>query len=142
MKGECSSGAFIEPTVFIKCHDEMRIVREEIFGPVMSILRFDEEADVIERANNTEFGLASGVFSTNLQRAHRVADKLQSGVCWINNYNITPMQMPFGGHKQSGIGFENGLQVIEQYTQNKSVYVQLKDFESGYHRLFISCATE
>lgn len=132
IEGSCSNGAFVEPTVFTNCSDDMKIVKEEIFGPVMSILRFEEEEEAINRANNTEYGLASGVFTSNLQRGHRVASQLESGVCWVNNYNMTPSQMPFGGHKQSGIGFENGLEALKSYTKNKSIYLQLKDYELSY----------
>ena len=82
----------------------MKIVREEIFGPVMSVLSFDDEDEVIQRANATEFGLAAGLFTKDIQRAHRVVAQLDAGTCWINNYNITPIEMPFGGNKLSGIG--------------------------------------
>ena len=85
----------------------MRIAREEIFGPVMSVLSFDGEDEAIERANDTEFGLAAGVFTKDLPRAHRVVAELQAGTCWINAYNLTPVEIPFGGAKQSGIGREN-----------------------------------
>lgn len=125
-------GAFIEPTVFADCTDDMRIVREEIFGPVMSVLRFDDEDEVVRRANDTPFGLAAGVFTRDLQRAHRVVAALEAGTCWINTYNITPIEMPFGGSKQSGIGRENSLAALEAYTQLKSVYVELGDVDSPY----------
>ena len=125
-------GCFVEPTVFTECHDNMRIFKEEIFGPVMSVSTFKTEEEVIARANDTLFGLAAGVFTQNLSRAHRVIAKIQAGTCWINNYNITPIGMPFGGYKQSGIGRENGLAAIEYYTQLKSVYVELGDVVSPY----------
>ncbi len=126
------SGNFVEPTIFADCHDEMRIVREEIFGPVMSVLRFNDEAEAVERANNTRFGLAAGVFTRDLARGHRVAAQLQAGVCWINNYNITPIEMPFGGIRESGIGHENSLVAIHYYTQLKSVYVELGEVACPY----------
>jgi betaine-aldehyde dehydrogenase len=110
----------------------MTIVREEIFGPVMAVLAFDAEAEVIQRANDTEFGLAAGVFTRDLARAHRVVAALEAGVCWINNYNVTPVEAPFGGNKQSGIGRENGSAAIEHYTQLKSVYVELGDVACPY----------
>ncbi len=128
----CEKGFFVEPTVFTQCHDDMQIVREEIFGPVMSVLSFNDEQEVIERANNTNYGLAAGVFTQNLARAHRVAAKLQAGTCWINAYNVTPVAMPFGGYKQSGLGRENGLAAIEHYTQLKSVYVGMGNIDSPY----------
>jgi betaine-aldehyde dehydrogenase len=125
-------GNFVEPTIFADCTDDCEIVREEIFGPVMSVLRFGTESEVVRRANNTPFGLAAGVFTRDLARAHRVVALLQAGVCWINNYNITPVEIPFGGVKQSGIGRENGLAAIGHYTQLKSVYVELGDVASPY----------
>lgn len=127
-----ADGNFVEPTVFAACKDDMRIVREEIFGPVMALLSFDEEAEVVARANDTEFGLAAGVFTRDLARAHRVIAKLEAGTCWINNYNITPIEMPFGGYKQSGLGRENGSAAVEHYTQIKSVYVELGDVDAPY----------
>ena len=129
---ELAHGNFVEPTVFAACKDDMRIVREEIFGPVMALLSFEEEAEVVARANDTEFGLAAGVFTRDLARAHRVIAKLEAGTCWINNYNITPIEMPFGGYKQSGLGRENGSAAIEHYTQIKSVYVELGDVDAPY----------
>ena len=127
-----AEGNFVEPTVFAACKDDMRIVREEIFGPVMALLSFDEEAEVVARANDTEFGLAAGVFTRDLARAHRVIAQLEAGTCWINNYNITPIEMPFGGYKQSGLGRENGSAAVEHYTQIKSVYVELGDVDAPY----------
>lgn len=125
-------GYFVAPTVFDACRDDMAIVREEIFGPVMSVLEFDDEAEVIERANATEFGLAAGVFTNDLTRAHRVIAQLQAGTCWINQYNITPIELPFGGVKLSGLGRENGRAAIEHYTQLKSVYVAMGDVDAPY----------
>ena len=122
--GQLGKGCFVEPTVFAGCRDDMTIVKEEIFGPVMSVLTFKTEAEVVERANATEFGLSAGVFTKDIQRAHRVIAQLEAGTCWINNYNITPIEMPFGGNKQSGIGRENSLAAIEHYTQLKAVYVE------------------
>ncbi|HLW26415.1 MAG TPA: betaine-aldehyde dehydrogenase [Kiloniellales bacterium] len=130
--GALAQGAFVEPTVFTSCTDEMTIVREEIFGPVMTLLEFDDEEEVIARANDTPFGLSAGVFTQDLSRGHRVIGKLQAGTCWINNYNITPIEMPFGGMKLSGIGRENGKAAIEHYSQLKSVYVELGEVESPY----------
>ncbi len=122
---EPSVGNFVEPAIFVGCTDEMTIVREEIFGPVACILIFDDEDEVIRRANDTEFGLAAGVFTRDLARAHRVVALLEAGTTWINTYNITPIEMPFGGVKQSGIGRENSLVAVDHYTQRKSVYVEL-----------------
>lgn len=119
------NGNFVEPTIFADCSDAMDIVREEIFGPVMSVMRFSNEAEVVARANATEFGLAAGVFTADIKRAHRIIGQLEAGVCWINTYNFAPATLPFGGFKKSGIGRENGIYAIDYYTQIKSVYVEL-----------------
>jgi betaine-aldehyde dehydrogenase len=131
-EADLANGFFVAPTIFDECHDDMAIVREEIFGPVMSILEFETEEDVIARANATDFGLAAGVFTNDLTRAHRVIAKLEAGTCWINQYNITPIEMPFGGVKLSGLGRENGRAAIEHYTQLKSVYVAMGDIDAPY----------
>ena len=130
--GDLANGCFVAPTVFDGCHDDMDIVRQEIFGPVMSVLEFADEDEVITRANATEFGLAAGVFTNDLTRAHRVIAQLQAGTCWINHYNITPVELPFGGVKMSGLGRENGRAAIEHYTQLKSVYVAMGDIDAPY----------
>jgi len=130
--GDLANGYFVAPTVFDNCRDDMAIVREEIFGPVMSVLEFEDEREVIERANASEFGLAAGVFTNDLTRAHRVIARLQAGTCWINHYNVTPIELPFGGVKLSGLGRENGRAAIEHYTQLKSVYVAMGDVEAPY----------
>ena len=130
--GALGRGFFVAPTVFDGCVDDMDIVRQEIFGPVMAVLEFEDEAEVIERANATEFGLAAGVFTNDLTRAHRVIAALEAGTCWINHYNITPVELPFGGVKMSGLGRENGRAAIEHYTQLKSVYVAMGDIDAPY----------
>jgi betaine-aldehyde dehydrogenase len=130
--GELQKGYFVAPTIFDDCRDDMSIVREEIFGPVMSVLEFEDEQEVIERANATEFGLAAGVFTNDLTRAHRVIARMQAGTCWINQYNVTPIELPFGGVKLSGLGRENGRAAIEHYTQLKSVYVAMGDVDAPY----------
>ena len=107
------------------CHDDMRIVREEIFGPVMSVLTFKTEDEAIKRANDTEFGLGAGLITSDLSRAHRVADALQAGNIWINTYNLIPPDWPFGGVKQSGFGRESSAYAIEAYTEVKATYIQL-----------------
>ena len=130
--GQLGRGFFVEPTVFDGCDDSMAIVRDEIFGPVMTLLEFDSEDEVIARANDTPYGLSAGVFTRDLQRAHRVVRRLDAGTTWINTYNVTPIELPFGGVKQSGIGRENGSAAIEHYTQLKSVYVEMGDVEAPY----------
>lgn len=130
--GALGRGYFVAPTIFDNCRDDMTIVREEIFGPVMTILEFENEREVVERANATEFGLAAGVFTNDLTRGHRVIAQLQAGTCWINHYNVTPVELPFGGVKMSGLGRENGRAAIEHYTQLKSVYVAMGDVDAPY----------
>ncbi|MGF1741894.1 betaine-aldehyde dehydrogenase [Vibrio profundum] len=125
-------GYFVAPTVFADCDDQMKIVREEIFGPVMCLLTFKDEQEVIERANDTEYGLAAGVFTQNIQTAHRVIHQIQAGICWINAYGASPAEMPVGGYKLSGIGRENGLETLQAYTQTKSIYVGLNPLESPF----------
>jgi betaine-aldehyde dehydrogenase len=127
---EC--GAWIEPTVFTGVTDNMRIAREEIFGPVMAVLAFDDEDEAITRANDTEFGLSAGVFTKDLARAHRVIGQLKAGSCWINNYNLAPSEIPFGGFKKSGMGRENSLEALRHYSQVKTVYVETGDVASPY----------
>lgn len=125
-------GYFIEPTVFADVKDEMTIAREEIFGPVMSVLDFDDENEVIARANDTELGLSAGVFTQDITRAHRVIGQLKAGTCWINTYNLAPVEAPFGGSKSSGVGRENSKLAINHYSEMKSVYVAMTPVESAY----------
>ncbi|ALG89425.1 MULTISPECIES: betaine-aldehyde dehydrogenase [Actibacterium] len=125
-------GYFLEPTVFADVTDDMTIAREEIFGPVMSVLDFEEEDEVIARANDTVYGLSAGVFTRDLTRAHRVIGRLQAGSCWINTYNLAPVEAPFGGVKQSGVGRENSRAAIEHYSQLKSVYVAMGKVDAPF----------
>lgn len=126
------NGNFLLPTVFANVQDEMDIAKHEIFGPVACLFKFKTEEEVIQRANQTEYGLAAGVVTQNLQRAHRTAAQLQAGICWINNYNVTPIEVPFGGMKSSGIGRENGLAVIDSYTQLKTIYVEMNPVTDSF----------
>ena len=123
---------FVQPTVFADVTDDMTLAREEVFGPVMAVLDFETEAEVIVRANATQFGLAAGVFTADLARGHRVIAQLQAGTCWINAYNLTPVEMPFGAVKASGLGRENSRAAVEHYTQLKAVYVGLGPVDSPY----------
>ncbi|SMX46526.1 betaine-aldehyde dehydrogenase [Actibacterium lipolyticum] len=125
-------GFFLEPTVFADVTDGMTIAREEIFGPVMAVLDFEDEDEVITRANDTAFGLAAGVFTRDLTRGHRVIGKLEAGSCWINTYNLAPVEAPFGGVKQSGVGRENSKAAIEHYSQLKSVYVAMGKVDAPF----------
>ncbi len=130
--GAYGKGAYVQPTVFTDCHDGMRMVQEEIFGPVMAILGFDTEEEVIKRANASVYGLAAGVVTDNLARAHRVIHQLEAGICWINTWGESPAEMPVGGYKQSGVGRENGLTTLEHYTRLKSVQVELGGYSSVF----------
>ena len=125
-------GFWIQPTVFADVTDDMSIAREEIFGPVMAVLDFDDEAEVMARANDTEYGLAAGVFTNDLTRAHRVAAGFEAGTCFINTYNDAPVEAPFGGVKASGVGRENSKAAIEHYSQVKSVFVRMDDMEAPF----------
>lgn len=125
-------GFYLQPTVFADVTDDMTIAREEIFGPVMSVLDFDDEAEVMARANDTEFGLAAGVFTNDLTRAHRVVAGFEAGTCYINTYNDAPVEAPFGGSKASGVGRENSKAAIEHYSELKTVYVRLSDLEAPF----------
>lgn len=127
-----AEGNFVAPTVFIDCEDEMPHVQSEIFGPVMSVLKFSDESEVIARANNTDYGLAAGLFTQDLSRAHRVIHQMQAGICWVNTWGDSPAEMPVGGYKHSGIGRENGPETLRSYTQTKSVLIELGGFESPY----------
>ena len=132
MDHDLDKGAFVQPTVFIDCNDEMPNVQDEIFGPVMAVLRFTTEEEVIRRANATKYGLAAGVFTRDISRAHRVIARLEAGICWINAWGASPAEMPVGGYKESGVGRENGVETLYKYTQTKSVYVQLEPMQRPY----------
>jgi aldehyde dehydrogenase (NAD+) len=113
----------VAPTVFADVADTMRIAREEIFGPVASILPFDSVEEVIGRANATSFGLAGGLWTKDVGKAHRVADALQAGTVWVNTYNMLDPGVPFGGYKMSGWGKEGGPAALEGFLNTKSVWI-------------------
>jgi len=113
LQGECKGGWFLAPTVLTSCTDNMKAIREEIFGSVAAVLVFDTEEEAIARANDSIFGLAGGVFTNDLKRGHRVVQQIQAGTTWINTFNLAPAELPFGGYKMSGIGRENGLAAID-----------------------------
>lgn len=131
-QGELAKGNFVAPTVFTDCRDDMAIAREEIFGPVMSILAYADEDEVVRRANDTEYGLAAGVVTRDLARAHRMIHRLEAGICWINTWGESPAEMPVGGYKHSGVGRENGLTTLGHYTRIKSVQVEMGDYASTF----------
>lgn len=127
-----AGGYYLNPCVMDNCSDDMEIIRNEHFGPIMCFLKFSSEDEVVERANNTPFGLAGGVFTNNVSRAHRVVGKINAGSCYVNTYNMYPIQVPFGGMKMSGIGRENGTVVLNHYTQLKTVYVETDSVDSMF----------
>jgi (Z)-2-((N-methylformamido)methylene)-5-hydroxybutyrolactone dehydrogenase len=118
-------GFFIEPTILTGVDNRMKVAQEEIFGPVLSVIPAKSEEEVVRQANKTRFGLAAGVWTKDIQRAHRVAHALRAGTVWINAYRTVSFNTPFGGYKASGIGRENGLESLNEYTQVKSVWVEL-----------------
>ncbi len=124
-----TEGNFVSPAAFADCTDEMTFVTDEVFGPLMSILPFDDVDEVVERANDTSYGLSAAVFSRDFARANLVAQSLDAGTVWINDYGTLPASVPFGGVKHSGIGRENGLAAIEHYTQVKMIYSNLGEVE-------------
>jgi acyl-CoA reductase-like NAD-dependent aldehyde dehydrogenase len=120
-------GWFVRPTIFSDVTPSMRIVREEVFGPVLTIMPFRDEQHAVELANSTEYGLAAGVWTKDIARAFRMSEKLEAGTVWINTYRSTSYVMPFGGYKRSGIGRENGIEAIYEYLQQKSVHVNMNE---------------
>jgi acyl-CoA reductase-like NAD-dependent aldehyde dehydrogenase len=118
-------GNFVEPTVFVNTNDDMRIVREEIFGPVLAAMPWSDLDDLIAKANDTEYGLAAGIWTSNLKNAHLVAEGLRAGSVWINCYDVVDPATPFGGFKQSGWGREHGRHAMELYSEVKSTWINL-----------------
>lgn len=132
-EGECANGYFVEPTIFDNCTPDMRIVREEIFGPVVAIMTFETEEEAIAMANDTEYGLAGAVFTSDVTRAHRVVSELRAGITWINCYNPTFNEAPWGGYKMSGIGRELGVHGLEEYQEIKQVNINLTPGVVGWY---------
>lgn len=125
LNGADAKGFWVQPTVFTNCTDDMKIVKEEIFGPVMTILAYDDVEEAVERANNTPMGLAAGVFTKDVNAAHKVVARLQAGITWVNTWGESPAEMPVGGWKLSGVGVENGRKGLEAWVKNKSTLVEM-----------------
>jgi acyl-CoA reductase-like NAD-dependent aldehyde dehydrogenase len=126
------NGYFFQPTILSDVKNQMRVAQEEIFGPVVSVITFKDEDDLIKQANETIYGLSAGLWTRDITRAHRFAREIKAGVVWINTYNMFNAASPFGGYKQSGYGREMGKHALELYTQVKSVWVDLSGKPIGW----------
>ena len=122
-RAECGSGWFVEPTIFADVKNHMRIAQEEVFGPVLSVIKFKDEDDAVAIANDSRFGLGSGVWTSDIGRAFRMSERIQAGTVWVNTYRAVSYMSPFGGYKDSGMGRENGIDAIQAYLQVKSVWI-------------------
>jgi (Z)-2-((N-methylformamido)methylene)-5-hydroxybutyrolactone dehydrogenase len=120
---ECGKGWFVQPTIFTGVHNGMRIAQEEVFGPVLSVIRFKDEAEALQIANDVRFGLAAAVWTKDIGRAIRMSEKIQAGTVWVNTYRAVSFMAPFGGYKDSGLGRENGADAVKEYLQTKSVWI-------------------
>ena len=132
-EGECAKGYFMRPTIFDNCTPDMTIVREEIFGPVVTIQTFQTEEEAIALANDTIYGLAGGVFTHQLERALRVVKEVRAGITWVNAFNPTYNEAPWGGYKMSGIGRELGVHGLEEYQEIKQVNINLTPGPAGWY---------
>jgi aldehyde dehydrogenase (NAD+) len=119
----CGKGWFVEPKIFANVSPKMRIAQEEVFGPVLSILKFKDEDEAIAIANDSCYGLGAGVWTSDIGRAFRMSERIQAGTVWVNTYRAVSFMSPFGGYKDSGLGRENGMAAIESYLQTKSVWI-------------------
>jgi (Z)-2-((N-methylformamido)methylene)-5-hydroxybutyrolactone dehydrogenase len=124
---ECGGGLFVEPTILVGVNNAMRVAQEEIFGPVLSVIPFKDDDDAVRIANDTNYGLAAGVWTQSIQRAVRMSERLRAGTVWVNTYRAVSYTSPFGGYKRSGLGRENGQDAIYQYLQTKSVWISTAD---------------
>ena len=120
---ECGEGWFVEPTIFGGVNNRMRIAQEEVFGPVLAVIPFKDDDEAIALGNDVAYGLAAGVWTQNMRRALKMADRLQAGTVWVNTYRAVSYLSPFGGYKRSGIGRESGHEMIKEYLQVKSVWI-------------------
>jgi (Z)-2-((N-methylformamido)methylene)-5-hydroxybutyrolactone dehydrogenase len=120
-----ADGFFVEPTLFTGVGNDFRVAQEEIFGPVGAVIRFSDEDDAVRIANDTPYGLAAAVWTESLKRGHRMIPRLRAGTVWLNDYRMAELSRPFGGFKQSGLGREQGLDALNEYTETKSVFISL-----------------
>jgi aldehyde dehydrogenase (NAD+) len=127
VRPECGTGWFVEPTIFTGVNPEMRIAKEEVFGPVLSVIPFDDEDEAVHMANDSIYGLAAGVWTTSIRRALSMSERLEAGTVWVNTYRSVSYLSPFGGYKRSGIGRENGMEAIREYLQTKSVWIDTSE---------------
>ena len=132
-EGDLAHGYFVEPTIFDACTSDMTIVREEIFGPVVTVQTFRTEAEALELANDTPYGLAGAVFTSDVTRALRVIKEIRAGITWVNCYNPTFNEAPWGGYKMSGIGRELGVHGLEEYQEVKQVNINLTPGVVGWY---------
>ena len=132
LEGDFQKGYFFQPTIFSEVQNTMRVAQEEIFGPVVSVITFKDESDLIRQANEVAYGLSAGIWTRDITRAHRFAREIKAGVVWINTFNMMNAASPFGGYKQSGYGREMGKHALEMYTQVKSVWVDLSGKPIGW----------
>jgi aldehyde dehydrogenase (NAD+) len=123
---ECGAGWFVEPTIFSGVRPAMRIANEEVFGPLLALIPFDEEDEAVQIANSTIYGLAAGVWTSSIRRALTMSERLEAGTVWVNCYRVNSFMSPFGGYKRSGFGREGGMQAIREYLQTKSVWIDIE----------------
>jgi betaine-aldehyde dehydrogenase len=131
--GELKKGFYVSPTIFTNVKNNMKVVQDEIFGPVLTVMKFREEDEAIELANQTRYGLAAGVFTRDINRAFRITKELRAGILWVNSSQPCFNQLPWGGYKQSGIGRELGRYAVEEYTQLKQVTINLNESPLGWY---------
>jgi aminomuconate-semialdehyde/2-hydroxymuconate-6-semialdehyde dehydrogenase len=124
LEGRCANGYFIAPTVIEGLHYQCRTNQEEIFGPVVTLTPFETEEDALEMANSVKYGLSSSIWTNDLKRAHRVAEKVEAGIVWINSWLVRDLRTPFGGVKASGVGSEGGWEAMRFFTEPKNVFIK------------------
>jgi len=131
--GEFAKGAYVKPTLLVDANNKMRVAQEEIFGPVAVVIKFHDEKEVIDMANDSTYGLGGAVWTQDINRAIRVAKSVETGRMWVNTYNALPEQAPFGGYKKSGIGRETHKMILDNYSQKKNIFIDLSSAPSGFY---------